>query len=354
MAEAWERLRPIPWSEFVVPRDCQYFVKGLLEPGQHLEIYGTSGSGKTFLAMDMAFAIASGQTTWFGLKVRKAPVLYIGSEGGVASFAKRATALQEKYGIKPDKCNLHVITVAPNFGIENSADARIIAGHIKDIAVNDDAWAIFNDTLAKSMHGQSEDKAEGMGCYVGNARSFTEAGHGFSSIHHTGKVAERGSRGSYALPADVDGMMSVEKVGCVSVATVHKARDGEGGAKYSFELDQVSLGEDAEGDEINTCIVRPVDDVPRKTAATKLSDSEKLGLKALRECIADQGRPAPDSNHYPAGVSVVHVDEWRAICKQRGVLSKEAANPRTDWKRLRQGLHRKEITAQWNDLIWIV
>lgn len=347
-----DRLLPKHWSEFSIPRECAYCVKGLIEPEQHIEIYGASGSGKTFLALDVAYAIASGRAIWFGMKVRKTSVLYICAEGGAASFAKRSAAIQEKYGIKPGDCNLHVITVAPNFGIDNADDARTIRAHIERLAPGE-PWAIFNDTVAKSMHGQSEDRAEGMGAYISNARSFTEARHAFVSIHHTGKDAERGSRGSYALPADVDGLLSVEKRGDVSVVLVRKARDGKDGAKFAFNLVQVPLGEDDEGDSITSCVVEETNEIPAKsTAATKLSPKEKDGLEALRECMHDQGTDAPDSNHYPAGARVVRADQWRETCRLRGVFSEK--NPRTDWSRLRSALKDKKATAEWNDLIWIV
>ena len=343
------RLRPVHWSTLSINKSCDYFIKGLIEPEQHLLIYGASGSGKTFLAMAMAFAVASGQGRFFGMKVRKANVLYIGSEGGASSLAKRAAAIQEELGIRPGDCNLHFLAVAPNFGFQNSEDARMILEHIKEI-FGGQPCVIWNDTLAKSMHGQSEDKSEGMGCYISNARSFTEAGHAFVSIHHTGKDADRGSRGSYSLPADVDGMLSVEKVGGVSVVHVHKSRDGEDGSEYAFDLEQVELGRDDDGDAITTCIVREVDQVPKK--ATRLSPKQRLGLSALQECLADQGRSAPNGDRYPANAQVIHTDEWRALCKLRGVFGE--SNPSTDWSRLRRDLLSKGVTAEYNELVWQV
>lgn len=129
-----DRLAPKHWSEFSIPRACEYFIKGLVEPEQHIEIYGASGSGKTFPALDVAYAIASGRAAWFGMKVRKANVLYICAEGGAASFAKRSAAIQETHRFKPGDCSLHAITVAPNFGIESADDARTIRGHIERLA----------------------------------------------------------------------------------------------------------------------------------------------------------------------------------------------------------------------------
>lgn len=346
-AEYRERLRPRHWSEFSISTACNYHVKGLLEPEQHIEIFGESGKGKTFVSLYLAVAIASGRASWFGMKVRKTTVIYIYSEGGQNSFAKRIAAIQEDLKIRPDECDLHVITVSPNFGIEHSEDAKIIREHIKAIA-GGKSCAIFNDTVAKSMHGQSEDRSEGMGCYISNARSFTIEGHSFVSIHHTGKNAERGSRGSYALPADVDGLVCIED----GVISIHKARDGADGARFGFELEQVRLGDDDEGDPITTCIVRELDEVPEKSKGTTLSDKQKRGLEALQEALIEMGKPAPDKTHYPAGATVVHVDQWRDMCQRRGVFE-GLKNERDGWKKLHEGLASKRVIAQWDNYVWI-
>ncbi len=44
-------------------------------------LYGPTGIGKTFLALDWAMSICSGQP-WFGQEVRKGQVLYVLAEGG--------------------------------------------------------------------------------------------------------------------------------------------------------------------------------------------------------------------------------------------------------------------------------
>ena len=37
-------------------------------------LYGPSGSGKSFLMLDVAAAVAEGSNAWFGLRVRQCPV----------------------------------------------------------------------------------------------------------------------------------------------------------------------------------------------------------------------------------------------------------------------------------------
>ena len=52
----------------------QWLVRGVL-PAQGLAcIFGASGSGKSFLALDLCAAIAAG-VDWFGFRVTAAPVI---------------------------------------------------------------------------------------------------------------------------------------------------------------------------------------------------------------------------------------------------------------------------------------
>jgi putative DNA primase/helicase len=59
-------------------------------------IFGPSGSGKSFLVLDLLAAVASG-ADWFGCRTKAAPVLYIALEGE-AGIAQRVQAYQVKHG----------------------------------------------------------------------------------------------------------------------------------------------------------------------------------------------------------------------------------------------------------------
>ena len=55
-------------------------VQGVFPESGFACIYGVSGGGKSFLAMDMALSMAEGRR-WFGLRTKKAAVTYIVAEG---------------------------------------------------------------------------------------------------------------------------------------------------------------------------------------------------------------------------------------------------------------------------------
>ena len=78
------------------------------------------------------------------------------------------------------------------------------------------------------------------------------------------------------------------------------------------------------------------------------------GIDALHNCIIEHGQPAPDATHYPPNARVVSVELWRDTLFSTGTLDRSAANPRADFKRLKDGLADRGAAREWNGLIWAV
>lgn len=74
-------------------RDLQepgWLIEKLFPEGALVGLYGPSGEGKTFLALDWALSIAQGGK-WLGWSVQQGPVVYVAAEGG-RSIRKRVAA----------------------------------------------------------------------------------------------------------------------------------------------------------------------------------------------------------------------------------------------------------------------
>ena len=78
-------------ARFALERLSKPLVKGLLDQSALSVLYGESNVGKTFMAMDIAFAISRGRP-WGGMRTTQMPVLYIEAEGGQGA-RKRCAAL---------------------------------------------------------------------------------------------------------------------------------------------------------------------------------------------------------------------------------------------------------------------
>src|ERR1700730_3552707 len=70
-------------------------IDGLLDEGAMSVVYGDSNSGKTFVALDMAFCAATGRP-WNGKKVKHSLVIYVAAEGG-KRIKRRLAVLKKRY-----------------------------------------------------------------------------------------------------------------------------------------------------------------------------------------------------------------------------------------------------------------
>jgi hypothetical protein len=80
----------------------------------------------------------------------------------------------------------------------------------------------------------------------------------------------------------------------------------------------------------------------------------KLALDALTEALIDHGAPAPAMFKLPAGIKTVGLGHWREELLRRGVIERDAANPRQDFKRIREALAARGLIAERDMLVWLV
>lgn len=120
-----------------------WLVKDLITASSLGLIFGLSGSGKSFLALDIAFCIATG-IDFHGYKVTQGSVVYIAGEG-YAGLKKRIKALELKYGIK-----------APNLFISKQSAALTDANNARDVRlaidfVCNNASLVIIDTMHRNF-----------------------------------------------------------------------------------------------------------------------------------------------------------------------------------------------------------
>lgn len=250
-----------------------YLIKGLLSAGSMSVIYGPSNSGKTFLALDLAYRIAGG-IWWHGKRTKRAAVLYLATEGG-RGLTNRLIALRDEHGsgfpffvrrggidLRSDDTDMNSIIEMCNGIKEHTGQCEIM---------------VVVDTLSRAMAGGDENGSADMTKMVAKCDAIREATKAhLLLVHHTGKDEARGARGHSSLRAAVDTEIQVqedESVDGLRHAVVRKQRDYETGAVYDFVLRTVVMGTDPEGDEITTCIAATASDAgvaqldPRDVAA---------------------------------------------------------------------------------------
>jgi hypothetical protein len=196
--------------------------------------YGPSGSYKSFLALDMAFTLASGVAGWESPEREPMDVVYISGEGARSIARKRRPAWRIARGID-GPMRFHLIPDMPWLGRPEMVAEMVEA--IKAAGVT--PRLIVLDTLARAMVGMDEQSARDAGLFV-EACEFLKRVFGCTvmAVHHTGKDESRGARGSSALLGGFDATYEVKahKVRKAVEVWNRKQKDAEERAKpWTFE-----------------------------------------------------------------------------------------------------------------------
>lgn len=305
---------PLHWiSDLKLQRAGNYIIKGVLGSGALSVVYGDSNTGKTFFALDLACHVAQG-IPWRGRRTRPGLVVYVAGEG-FRSVEQRAIAYRDHklqgrdipLAIYPDAVNL----------LEQGADTVHLIRLIREAEASRQLplALLIVDTLARAMPGGDESSGEDMGAVVRHADLIRgQTGAHLMFIHHCGKDAARGARGHSSLRAACDTEIEVSGTEGTRTAKVTKQRDHASGDAFGFDLEAVVLGEDEDGDEIRTCVVRDAD-APLARRHEPSGRNQQLMLGAVRQYVAEHG-------------DLIATPTWHDLCRAQGMAKSRWAETR--------------------------
>lgn len=248
------RFSPESAAQFLQHSAPVWIIKGVLPRAGLAVIYGASSSGKTFFTLDMVSAVARG-VDWRGIKTRKGRVLYVVAEGA-GGFRNRLQAYCAEHGVKPEDFDILFLRQAPNLMTKDD-----IREFLKEILLHGKFDLIVIDTYARAMAGGNENDAKDVGQAVAHCDIIhRKTGAMVMLVHHSGKDATKGARGSGALRAAADLEIEVVQTREYRAATVTKQKDGADGVEYRFKLSEVPIDMDEDGDIISSCVVAHCDE----------------------------------------------------------------------------------------------
>lgn len=312
-----DRFRAVSLGEFTRGKPPAWIIKGILPQAELGVLFGESGSGKSFMALDMAVDIAIG-ASWRGLKTRQCRVGYVAAEGA-NGIRTRARAIATYRGLDIDQIPIAVIPEAPN--IMERSDAINVASSINKAGGAD---LIIIDTFAQVMPGANENSGEDVGQALRHCKDIhRETGALVLLVHHSGKDASRGARGWSGLRAAADVELEIIRSNDMRTIRVTKQKDGEDGAHLGFTLEPVSLGYDEDGDEITSCVVKHND---RGTAVKDyrgLGINQMLFIKSLEELTGASNEWVSKEDLLEAVIKLMPPEDKqdRSTSKQRAVKS---------------------------------
>jgi putative DNA primase/helicase len=229
----------------------RWLVRGVVPASGLCCIFGPSGSGKSFLALDMAAAVAAG-APWFGYRVTGAPVVYVALEGE-AGIRQRVKAWQARRGRDVPQSLRFVLQP---FDLRRADDVAELADAI--VATGGAGGMVILDTLSRASSGADENSSKDMGELIDAGKVLqTRLGGIVLFVHHVGKDAAKGMRGHSSLHAALDAAVEVTRTENRREWRIAKSKDEGDSAAHPFRLDVVTVGTDEYGDPVTSCVVTP-------------------------------------------------------------------------------------------------
>lgn len=270
------RYKRLSAAEVIAIQPQKWSIKHTLPATGIAAIFGPSGSGKSFLAIDMAAVLATGRN-WFGRRTRQAHVVYVMLEGE-GGIRNRIAALEKVQGELPSE---HFSVVIQPFHLTSAQDVTDLASVIPGGAV------VIIDTLNRAAPTADENSSKDMGLILEGAKTLQGIIKGLVVVvHHTGKDTSKGMRGHSSLHAALDAAIEVERSAAgIRTWSVAKSKDGEDGKQVAFKLVRHVLGQDEDGEDITSCTVEP----EQSHIFVKPEPSgirQRLALKAVKAALA--------------------------------------------------------------------
>jgi len=298
-----DRFRLVPVAEVAQRDPPEWFVEGIIPRADLAMMYGAPGSGKSFVALDLAFAVATG-FTWFNAEVHPGPVVWVAAEAAGA-MRNRARAYAQARGVQLETTDLRIMEQQLSLmdSTDTDALAHVMADHPPAL--------IIVDTLAAASGGADENSGADMNKVLANCRKLHEqTGALVLLIHHSGKDESKGARGwSGMKAASRTELRLTHKAGSpFHVMEVTKQSEGIEGEKYAFKLQVVPL----DFDDTTSCVVDPIDsavldddsntrrlggtqkllfDVASQLAGEDLNESGELSVQIVYDTVIDQMPP---------------------------------------------------------------
>ena len=308
-----------------------WLVKHILPARGHGLLSGQWGTAKTFTAIDLAAAVATGQPFLGRVIKRQSGVLFIAAEGANQVRLRFDAVWKEKCGDGKERAPFCWYEVAPTLLQKGSAEKLIAMARQAEPVLMEQyglpLGLIIIDTLAACAgyrrSGDENDNAVGQALMNVLRTVAQEIDCFVLGVDHFGKDMEAGTRGAAAKESSADSVLVClghkELSGAISNArlAVRKNRGGPQGQEYPFTLRRVEMGQDEDGEPETTMVVDWLP--PGATAAPSAPDdpwakpkrqdqrTAALRLKrVLMAILADQGIDLPIA---PDGPVVRMVDE---------------------------------------------
>ena len=350
--EHWDSIQDEP---------VKWMIDKVLPVGTFSALFGPPGSFKSFIALDIAEAIATGRT-WMGNEVsEQGAVLYLCGEGFGGVGARIKACKQHHQTV--DGAPIYVIRHQLNLrsSVEDFNGLMLAVEHLViDTGIN--FKLIIIDTLARAFGGGDENSASDMMQFVvtcGHIQKIVQDA-ALMLLHHSGKDSSRGMRGSSALLGAVDSELELIRFedSMSGIIRIAKQKDGEDGTRIGFEMVSVELAPPAGslqiGDPITSLAVQASDYNESANGGkgnAGAGKNQRLEMSCLETVVKSKG-----SLKYIDGLQRMTVDleDWRQELRSRmGIDEAGDGKFKTAWSRAKKRLVESKEGGIKDRLVWL-
>ena len=306
-------------------------VDGVLEEDSVVALVGPPNCGKSFLALDWACSIATG-LSWQGRTVAEGPVVYLAGEGR-PGLQRRLSAWQEQFGIiSPHRMQIST----KGADLTDLESVKAIARSLEKITEKngEEPKLIVIDTVARHFGESDENSTRDMNKFIGLLDELRRIWScAILLVHHSGKDAARGARGSTALRGAVDVEYALGSTEGVMTLSCTKSKDSAIPDAITMELREVTLENvvKPDGSPVTTCVLQGAEQAPRMKGG--LSGNALLFWESFLEV---ERAARLQSENAPTWFLVKAVN---SICSKKGVSRSVLSNIRNNYKGLFGELH---------------
>lgn len=340
-----QRLEPIHWLRDDLLPDSEPLIEGFLHRHSFACLFGGSGSGKSFVAIDLAGCVATGMR-WHGRNVRQGAIVFVAPDGA-HGLRQRLGAWRRHHSPAPET---PFYVMAGAIDLASSRDVEILSRRIAALpGTASRPELIVVDTLSRAMGGANENGSEGMGAFVANCDRLRAAtGACVLVVHHTGKQEDAGARGHSLFRAALDTEARITKTGDAITIEVSKQRDHNGGGAFCAKLLEVECAGPG-GTVASTCVAIAADAPKPELKSAKA----ERALALLRTCLEEKGRVSDGTEGAPKGVTCVTLNEWRHTLSCDGQINPQGSG-REQFKRIRVTLENAGFIGISGEFVWCV
>lgn len=226
--------------------EAEYLIDGVMETPCTGMIFGESGTGKSFFAIDLALHIASG-LRWLDKDTKSGPVFYICGEGR-HGIPRRVKAWEHQHSCKVPAGRFMVSNLRLSFEPEQVVE---MVQCINRLADNIGAPAmVIIDTMARALPGSAdENSAKDTNLFFNECDRLQSLYNcAVVVVHHSGHGDKKRARGSSAIK----GVLDVEIMLSNNLIEWTKTKDMEPHPPIKYSLDKVIFGD---GKRDNSCVI---------------------------------------------------------------------------------------------------